>query len=127
MKSSNKANQKILYVDDDIANLNLFQILFAEKFPILVASNTTKAIELLEKNNDIKLLISDRNMPDMDGVEFVNQMHKKYPYITYYMFSGQSQQPDIDKYLDTGIIKKYFSKPFNQYELEKEIERVLNS
>ena len=119
--------KKVLYVDDDPGNLKLFEVLFGEKFDLLLTTSTIEAEQFLKADPSIRVVISDRDMPNRDGVDFVSEMSKQYPTKVYYMFSGLEQRSDVDKFIDSGVIRKYFNKPFNQYEMANEISKVLGS
>lgn len=76
-------NTKILYVDDEEFNLMLFEANLDYKYNILTALEGYSGLELLTKNNDIKIVISDMKMPKMNGVEFYKKC--KEPFTTYYI------------------------------------------
>ena len=60
---------KILVVDDDVIAQSMVQrILTKEKHEVVLAENGEKAMELLRKGG-IRLVISDWNMPQMDGID----------------------------------------------------------
>ena len=58
----------VLYVDDDVENLEVFEAQFEEEFCVLCAASGRQALELME-HNKVSILVSDQRMPAMPGVE----------------------------------------------------------
>ena len=111
----NLAGKKILLVDDDMRNTySLAKIFRAKKLEVFVASNGKKAIELLEKNSDIDMVLMDIMMPDMDGYTVTQQIrkmqeHKEVPIIAV---TANAMKGDKEKCLDAGA-NDYMSKPID--------------
>jgi two-component system, response regulator, stage 0 sporulation protein F len=116
---------KILYVDDEIINLQLFKLVFSNKYEIITAENGVKGLELLDKNQDISIVISDMKMPYMTGIEFIQQSKSKYQNIRYFILTGFDITDEIQEALNHGLIIKCFRKPFNKAEINSEIESAL--
>lgn len=118
---------KILYVDDEPINLMLFEANLEKRYHILTAENGTDGLEIISRNNDIKVVISDMKMPVMNGIEFVKKARKSFETVCcYYILTGFDVSEEIQEALDTGLIRRYFSKPFNINEISTEIENVIN-
>ncbi|MBN2519900.1 MAG: response regulator [Bacteroidales bacterium] len=117
---------KILYVDDEPINLKLFEINFAKKYDVFVASNGFQGYELLNKELDVLIVISDMKMPEMTGIEFIRKAKEKFPDKKYYILTGYEINTEILEALNSGLIVKYFSKPFNIKEIEKTINDAIN-
>jgi diguanylate cyclase (GGDEF)-like protein len=70
---------KALVVDDSsVSRLFIRSLLCTQKFEVLEAANGKIGLDVLKENPDIKLVISDYNMPEMDGFEFVSTIRKKF-------------------------------------------------
>lgn len=113
---------KILYVDDEPINLQLFQLNFKKKYMVYTAMSGHEGLKSLETNNDIKVVISDMKMPEMNGLQFITKAKNTYPEITYFILTGYDINTEIAEALDSGLIQKYFSKPFNIKEIDNSIE-----
>jgi response regulator RpfG family c-di-GMP phosphodiesterase len=61
---------KILYVDDESINLQLFEINFSKKYEVLTADYGIKGLEVLIDNPDIRVVVSDMKMPNMKRLLF---------------------------------------------------------
>ena len=76
-----KTNQKngILVVDDSSSARNhVVELLKRRNFKVFVASNGVQALEKLEQHNEIKMVITDLEMPEMDGITLTNEVRKRY-------------------------------------------------
>ena len=116
---------KILYVDDETINIKLFEVNFRKKYTILTAIDAIEGLQILEENPDIDVLISDMNMPIMNGAEFIKQAQNMFSKIKYFMLSGYEKNNSIQQLIDEGIILDYFKKPFNRNEIEFAIDNSL--
>ena len=76
------SKKTILFVDDDTEFLDLMQSLAQQSkgklWNVLVASTTAQALRLLGSNR-IDLSVLDLRMPIVDGVQFLQLIHRKYP------------------------------------------------
>ncbi|MCP5047272.1 MAG: diguanylate cyclase [bacterium] len=69
----------VLVVDDSgVSRLMIRTLLQTQKFTVLEANNGKEGLEVLRKNPQVKLVISDYNMPQMDGFEFISTIRKKH-------------------------------------------------
>jgi PAS domain S-box-containing protein len=107
--------KKILLVDDDIRNIfALAQILEEKGIEIFEAENGEVAIEVLNSNKDIDLILMDIMMPVMDGYETMKIIRKnpelqKIPIIT---LTAKAMKEDYQKAIDSGA-NDYISKPLD--------------
>ena len=67
---------KILYVDDEPINLQLFILNFRKKHQVFTAEDGFKALEVLNREPGIIIVISDMKMPGMNGLEFIKWQKK---------------------------------------------------
>ncbi|HBH49510.1 MAG TPA: two-component system response regulator [Bacteroidales bacterium] len=114
---------RVLYVDDEYINLNLFEISFRKDFSIFKTLSAKEAIDIY-KNNDIDVVITDLKMPEMDGIEFIREIKRIKPeqnciLLTAYYEPKLIRDPDIK-----SIIYKYVVKPFKKTDLRNLIEEA---
>ncbi|NKN36317.1 diguanylate cyclase [Agrobacterium sp. a22-2] len=75
---SNRA-VRILVVDDVAsARRHLVELLTLQQFSVLEASTGTQALDMLRQHSDISLVLTDYNMPDMDGYELTRRIRRSY-------------------------------------------------
>jgi len=109
----------ILYVDDEETNLLLFRIAFENGREVLLANSPLEGlIKLSENKHRIVAVLSDMHMPEMNGVQFVDEARKELSEIPYFILSGYSYNEEIDMALKENKIAKFFTKPFNKSEIE---------
>ena len=91
---------KVLVVDDEEGILEILEEYFQNiGFKVLLANNGKAALSLLLQNKNLDLIISDYNMPYLNGVELYNKICKILseppPFI---IFSGNINEADILKF-----------------------------
>ena len=72
MLPSRTTEPAILYVDDDLPNLDVFRRCLDEQFRVLTASSGPEALEVLGRE-EVGVLISDQRMDPMTGIELLAQ------------------------------------------------------
>ena len=107
---------EILYVDDEVINLNLFDYSFRKDFVIHKSLSAEEGLELLDKLN-IDVIISDLKMPRMNGIDFIRIVKQKFPkkaciLLTGYYEPGLFNDPEIQ-----ALLFRYILKPFQKDEL----------
>lgn len=104
---------KILYVDDEKMNTQLFEINFSDLYHVITASDGIDGLKKLEDNDDIKFIISDMKMPKMNGLEFINKVKETRKKIPCLILSGYTLTKEIEEAINKGTIVEYMVKPFN--------------
>jgi CheY-like chemotaxis protein len=117
----------LLYVDDEPLNLMLFSKLMAPHFEVLTASSGAEALELLEQNPHIRVIISDMKMPKMDGLEFVNKAKAEYNHRPYMIISGYDMDNRVQDAIKEGLVAKYMQKPYDVPLILNEVKKALAS
>ncbi len=70
---------KVLLVDDSLAYLQYLSSLVENlRYQVLLAKDGLEALEVLDKNTDISVIITDYVMPRMDGLELINAVRSRY-------------------------------------------------
>ncbi len=73
------SNNTILVVDDSSSARNhIVELLTRRNFNVVVANNGVQALEKLSQHRSVKMVITDLEMPEMDGIELTNEIRKKY-------------------------------------------------
>ncbi len=90
---------------------------------VIEAEDGNVAIDILSKDNEISLIISDWNMPNMDGYDLLlwvrkNEATKDLPFI---MATGRGEKKEVAKASEAGV-SSFIAKPFNAEELREKIE-----
>lgn len=88
---------------------------------ILEASNGREALEIF---TEADIILTDWNMPEMDGLEFVKTVRKKNTSIPILMVTTNAAKDDIVEALKNGV-NNYIVKPFTPETLKEKVESVL--
>ena len=117
----------ILVVDDSAAMRSLLVSTLESLGPvtILQAPNGFEALRILPRQ-EINLLLTDINMPDINGLELLNfvrsnPLYKELPVV---IISTESSRKDVDKGLSLGA-SEYLVKPFLPEQLLEIVRRFL--
>jgi response regulator RpfG family c-di-GMP phosphodiesterase len=113
----------ILYVDDEENNLISFKATFRLKYKVFTAISGNDAINILE-NNLIHVIITDQRMPNMTGVEFLEKIIDRFPDPIRILLTGFTDMNAVVDAINKGKIFHYLTKPWNEEELDKTIERA---
>jgi GAF domain-containing protein/CheY-like chemotaxis protein len=124
MVAGDHKKQKILVVDDEPDNLDLLYRTFHREFKVLRAENGPVALEILEKERDIAVIISDQRMPLMSGTEFLSLTAKQYPDIIRIILTGYTDVDDLVEAINSGKVFKYVTKPWDDQELRQVVRQA---
>ncbi len=109
---------KVLVVDDsDMSRKHMANLFRRHLFQVIEAVDGVDAIKVLLENPDVKLLITDYNMPKMDGFELVRNLRYKYDKTDLIMIgvSGESSEALSAKFIKHGA-NDFLRKPFHPEE-----------
>jgi serine phosphatase RsbU (regulator of sigma subunit)/CheY-like chemotaxis protein len=102
---------KLMVVDDEIDNLELLYRTFRREFQVFKAVSGQEALEILEQEGEMAIIISDQRMPLMNGTEFLSKTLESYPDTIRILLTGYI---DIDYLVDAinaAKVFKYITKP----------------
>src|SRR6201985_109373 len=114
----------VLYVDDEINNLNSFKAAFMRDFEIYTASSAKEGRKILD-NHEIGVIITDQRMPGMTGIEFLESILPIYPDTIRILLTGFSDINAVMDAINRGQVYKYLVKPWQNDELRVYIENAL--
>ena len=120
---SNLQNKKVLIIDDNITNLAILksQLEIWKLIPILAESGG-HGLEILSKDKNIDLVLTDMQMPYMDGTELAQQVKRLYPSMPVILLSSIGE--DFNKY-NSQLFNSVLNKPVRQHVLSKHILDVM--
>jgi CheY-like chemotaxis protein len=111
--------RKVLVVDDDIRNIfALNSLLERHNMEVISATNGQEAIDLLERTDDLSLVLMDIMMPEMDGYETLRRIRSKphFRLLPIIALTAKAMKGDREKCLEAGA-SDYVAKPVNTDQL----------
>jgi DNA-binding NtrC family response regulator len=115
---------KIIVVDDEPANLRVLERLFRRDYEVITAESGEEALRLLGQH-DAALLITDQRMPGMTGVELLKHTATIRPHMVRIILTGYTDVDTLVEAINSGLVYKYVTKPWNNEELRLTISRAL--
>lgn len=121
---------KLLVVDDSSTMRRIIKntlVRLGHK-DVLEAEHGLDAWEVLSKNDDVKVLITDWNMPEMNGLELVKKVRaeEKYADMPIIMVTTEGGKAEVITALKSGV-NNYIVKPFTPAVLKEKLEDVLGT
>lgn len=114
----------VLYVDDEINNLNSFKAAFRRDFDIYTAQSAREGRKILD-SCEIGVIITDQRMPGMTGIEFLESILTIYPDTIRILLTGFSDMNAVMDAINRGQVYKYLVKPWQNDELRLYIQNAL--
>lgn len=109
----------VLYVDDEVDNLNAFKAVFRRDFEVFIAESALDGLKIIaNKNNNIQIVLTDQRMPDVTGVEFLASLVKDFPEIMRILVTGYADLATVIDAINKGEVYRYVSKPWDNVELK---------
>ena len=112
----------ILIIDDDVIYRKLSSSVLQERFNVFTAETPTDGFNILAKN-DIKYVVCDYQLPEMDGLQVLEKIKSNYPDIEVIMISSTDNMDIVINALRSGAVD-YFKKPFTPSDIWMSIERT---
>ena len=122
---------KILVVDDepDLEPLMLQRMrrdIRAGRYKFVFAQNGVEALEKLHQDDEIDMVLSDINMPQMDGLTLLEQIPKVDPNIRSVIISAYGDMKNIRTAMNRGAFD-FVTKPLDFEDLQVTIDRTLRN
>ncbi len=115
---------KMLVVDDEPDNLDLLYRTFRRDFNVFKADSGITALEVLEAEGEVAVIISDQRMPEMKGTEFLSKTVPQFPDTMRIILTGFTDVEDLVDAINSGQVYKYITKPWDPNELKSVVQRA---
>ncbi len=120
--------KKVLVIDDNVTNLSILksQLELWKLTPVL-ASSGKQALEIISTGTQFQLIITDMQMPEMDGIELAKAIKEKIPYIPIILLSSigdetRSKYPHLFNSVLTKPVKQQLLFNLVQTELKHQLQ-----
>jgi len=120
---------KILIVDDEADLEILIRQKFRQKireqhYDFVFAENGNDALRKIQLHPDIEIVLSDINMPEMDGLTLLTKLSESNPLVKTVMVSAYGDMDNIRKAMNRGAFD-FVTKPVNFEDLELTMEKTI--
>jgi DNA-binding NtrC family response regulator len=115
--------RSIFYFDDEEQSLDLFREMFSAEYDIRIAATLSEARCML-RERPADVIISDQNMPEISGTEFLAEVAKEYPRSYRVMLTGSMLAGEAIPEILSGIVQFFIPKPWTEEEMRQALERA---
>jgi signal transduction histidine kinase len=114
---------RVLYIDDEVNNLQSFKALFRKDYDIFTAESGAEAKQILDIES-IHVIISDQRMPGMTGVEFFESILEKHPHPIRILLTGYTDIQVVVEAINRGQVYRFIDKPWDPQALSVAIKNA---
>ena len=115
-------SEKILFVDDDPNLLAACERNFRRQFPLDTAEGGEAGLARIAAQGPYAVVVADRQMPGMDGIQFLSQVRQRAPDTVRIMLTGNAELEATIRVVNEGNIFRFLTKPCPPDILGKAIE-----
>ena len=120
-----KEAKKILVVDDEEnARVALAKLLSQEGFLVESVANGYEALNYL-RQQEVNLIVTDINMPEMNGITFLKELNKSFPKSNVIMITAYGGVESYIEAMNLGAFE-YINKPVKIDELKSILKKIFN-
>ena len=124
MSQADSRKLKLMVVDDEPDNLDLLYRTFRRDFHVFTADGAISALEILETEGEMAVIISDQRMPLMNGTEFLSKTVDRFPDTIRILLTGFTDVEDLVEAINSGQVFKYLTKPWNPEHLKAVVQQA---
>lgn len=108
--------------DEENARIALSKILTREGYEVASASNGNEALNYL-RGKEVELIITDINMPEMNGMSFLRELNRNHPASNVIMITAYGEVESYVEAMNLGAFE-YINKPLKVDDLKKIITKI---
>lgn len=122
----NYRGYKILYVDDEAANLTSFKYCFDELFDVVTAPSGDAALALMA-TTPMAVLLADQRMPGMSGVELCRVVRERHPDVVRVIVTAYSDVTAAVAAINAGQVSRYLFKPWREEQMAEVLRAAIEA
>lgn len=119
-----KSENKILFVDPEKENLELYRLLFKKYYTIFLAESAIDAYRVL-RENDIKVVVAEQYQKEKSGTLFFKDIAELFPRAERILLTGTIDNQVIIDAINIGSIFHYVSRPFQSDNFKSIIDKAI--
>lgn len=117
---------KILLVDDEPNVLDGYRRTLRKQFQISTALSGAEGLNKLEEEGPFVAVVSDMQMPEMNGVEFLQSVKKKHPRVIRLMLTGNADQETAISAINDGDVFRFLNKPCSSEDMSVALNEAVD-
>lgn len=120
-------SKTILIVDDSVSLRTVVRMALERSgYAVLEAGDGRQGLAQLEKAGKVNLIVSDVNMPNMGGIEFVAEVkkHPRHRFVPVIMLTTENQRDKMEQGRAAGA-KAWIVKPFDPPQLLDAVSKLI--
>ena len=103
--------EKILFVDDEENVLSALKRQFRKQYSVSTALGGASALQMLADQGPFAVIVSDMQMPEMNGIQLLQQARKLAPDSVRLMLTGNADQKTAMDAVNEGSVFNFLTKP----------------
>ena len=103
--------KRILFVDDEPKILEAYRRTLRKSFSIVSAGSGAEALDIMASQGPFSIIVSDMQMPEMNGTQLLSQVKAKYPHTVRMMLTGNADQQTAVDAINTADVYRFINKP----------------
>lgn len=116
------SSEVILFVDDEEKILRAIKRNLSQFFKVEIALGAEEALAALSQPNDYAVVVSDMDMPIMNGIELLSRIQDKWPDIVRIMLTGKADLQSTIEAVNKDNVFKFLTKPVKTEDLKAAID-----
>ena len=116
--------RKILLVDDEPNILAAFKRQLRQNFQIEIAEGGQRGLDAINSLGPFAVVVSDMNMPGMNGIEFLSKVKERSPDSIRMMLTGRADLQVAMEAVNEGNIFRFLTKPILSNTFSKALKKT---
>ena len=116
---------KILFVDDEENVLSALKRQFRKQYSVSTATGGAAALQVIADDGPFAVIVSDMQMPEMNGVQFLQAAQKLAPESVRLMLTGNADQKTAVDAVNRGAVFSFYTKPCTQELMSNALEKAV--
>lgn len=116
---------KILFVDDEDNVLSALKRQFRKQYSVSIAAGGAEALQVIANDGPFAVIVSDMQMPEMNGVQFLQAAQKLAPESVRLMLTGNADQKTAVEAVNQGAVFSFYTKPCTHELMSNALEKAV--
>ncbi len=118
-------SDKILFVDDEENVLSALKRQFRKQYSVSTATGGAAALQVIADDGPFAVIVSDMQMPEMNGVQFLQAAQKLSPESVRLMLTGNADQKTAVDAVNQGAVFSFYTKPCSQELMSNALQKAV--